>query len=204
LDLPKNINQYNYELEAKIAKNYFRSYYGKLSFYGERRSEKRVNSDQVDLNLFLNYGYAILSSFIHRSLLVHGFIPLVGIKHKARYNSYPLVYDIMEPLRPVIDFIVAKFVIDLKSNNLDGIKVQLKIISDPARPAPHDLSHQYLSIFIKFTSLIFSQLRFKKKEGSLKLIDAIDFYIRSLQVAFLNNDQSQIWVPDLNHSFIRD
>jgi CRISP-associated protein Cas1 len=49
----------------------------------------------------LNYGYTVLAALCHRSLLIHGLTPALGVKHMPRYRSTPLVFDLMEPFRPL-------------------------------------------------------------------------------------------------------
>ena len=62
-------------------------------------------------NQMLNYGYAVLAALCHRSLLIHGLTPLLGVKHTTRYHADPLVYDLMEPFRPAVDLLLAEFMI---------------------------------------------------------------------------------------------
>jgi CRISP-associated protein Cas1 len=47
--------------------------------------------------------YAMLISQVHQAVVVAGFDPSIGIAHKKHTNPIPLVYDLMEPLRPVVD-----------------------------------------------------------------------------------------------------
>jgi CRISPR-associated endonuclease Cas1 len=53
------------------------------------------------LNAMLNYSYAILTSDVRRVLLTDGFDVDIGILHADQRDA--LVYDAMEPLRPVAD-----------------------------------------------------------------------------------------------------
>ena len=54
-------------------------------------------------NNLLNYGYAILRSFVTRHLMNAGLLPTIGIFHRNRYNAFPLADDMMEPFRPYVD-----------------------------------------------------------------------------------------------------
>lgn len=58
------------------------------------------------LNIFLNYGYAILRGIVARSLVGSGLLPTLGIFHRNQYNAYCLADDMMEPYRPYIDQLV--------------------------------------------------------------------------------------------------
>ena len=57
----------------------------------------------------LNYGYAILISQVRTELVSAGFDPSIGFAHRRSWNPIPLVYDLMEPLRPVVDRKVLEF-----------------------------------------------------------------------------------------------
>jgi CRISPR-associated protein Cas1 len=62
--------------------------------------------DGTPPNNFLNYAYSILRSVCGRALIGSGLLPMIGIKHKNKYNPYCLADDIMEPYRPYIDELV--------------------------------------------------------------------------------------------------
>ena len=57
----------------------------------------------------LNYGYGILVSNLRAQVVAAGFDPFIGFMHGTSQNSIPLVYDLMEPLRPVVDCKVLEF-----------------------------------------------------------------------------------------------
>ena len=56
---------------------------------------------------------------------MHGLLPELGIHHLGKYNSTPLVYDLMEPYRPFVDYYFYKFVQDFESDyNSKNLKEQ--------------------------------------------------------------------------------
>jgi CRISPR-associated endonuclease Cas1 len=61
------------------------------------------------VNAMLNYGYAVLISQIAIELAAAGFDLSIGIAHSGRRNPKALVYDFMEPLRPVVDKRILQF-----------------------------------------------------------------------------------------------
>jgi CRISPR-associated protein Cas1 len=61
------------------------------------------------INAMLNYGYAMLISQVHKTIVAAGLDPTIGIAHRRHTNPIPLVYDLMEPLRPVVDRKVLEF-----------------------------------------------------------------------------------------------
>lgn len=54
-------------------------------------------------NNLLDYGYAVLRAAVARSIVMAGFLPALGIKHRGRGNPFCLADDLMEPMRPLID-----------------------------------------------------------------------------------------------------
>ena len=56
---------------------------------------------------------------------MHGLLPELGIHHLGKYNSTPLVYDLIEPYRPFVDYYFYKFVQDFESDyNSKNLKEQ--------------------------------------------------------------------------------
>ena len=90
--------------EALAAKYYFEYYHDGLN----RRSDDPVNSR-------LNYGYAILRSYIARTLVSAGFQPALGLHHSNQLNAFNLADDLIEPYRAMVDLAVHN---NLKSNTI--------------------------------------------------------------------------------------
>lgn len=80
--------------EALAAKEYFSYYHPGLN----RRAEDPVNSR-------LNYGYAVVRSYIARSLVAIGFHPTFGIHHDSQLNAFNLADDLIEPYRAMVDLV---------------------------------------------------------------------------------------------------
>lgn len=68
------------------------------------------DAEQIGINTFLNYGYAIVRAACARAICAAGLLPLFGIHHKNMYNAFCLVDDLMEPLRPYVDSLVYQMV----------------------------------------------------------------------------------------------
>lgn len=61
------------------------------------------------INAALNYGYAILRSYIAKTIVALGLEASIGIHHKNQLNSFNLADDIIEPFRPTVDLLVSKY-----------------------------------------------------------------------------------------------
>ncbi|NLH46911.1 MAG: type II CRISPR-associated endonuclease Cas1 [Acholeplasmataceae bacterium] len=76
------------------AKMFFRGLYGTTFL--------RFSDDAV--NAALNYGYAILRSAVTKTLYAYGFQTVLGIHHISETNPFNLAEDMIEPLRPLVDY----------------------------------------------------------------------------------------------------
>jgi CRISPR-associated protein Cas1 len=71
--------------------------------------QRESNNARHPVNAMLNYGYAMLISMVRTEIVAAGLDPSIGIAHRRAGNPIPLVYDLMEPLRPVVDRKVLEF-----------------------------------------------------------------------------------------------
>jgi CRISPR-associated endonuclease Cas1 len=71
--------------------------------------QRESNHARHPINAMLNYGYAMLISQVRTELVAAGFDPSIGFAHRRSWNPIPLVYDLMKPLRPVVDRKVLEF-----------------------------------------------------------------------------------------------
>jgi CRISPR-associated protein Cas1 len=82
----------------------------------EKRSSKVGNRDHPNrnashpVNAMLNYAYAILENQVRTYVIAAGLDPTIGFLHGSYDGKHGLVYDLMEPLRPVVDQKVLEFV----------------------------------------------------------------------------------------------
>ena len=60
-------------------------------------------NDELLLNSGLDYGYTIIRSYIARICVGYGLNSQLGI-HMNEYNRFNLVDDLMEPIRPMLDY----------------------------------------------------------------------------------------------------
>ena len=85
--------------EGHAAKIYWHTLFG-VNF--NRRDEDNI------INKLLNYGYAILRSYVSRSIVKKGLDPRISIFHKSFHNHFALSSDLMEVFRIIIDYEVLK------------------------------------------------------------------------------------------------
>ena len=80
--------------EGQAAKVYFNALFGK----------RFSRSDDNAVNAALNYGYSLILSCFNRAVVCSGYLTQLGLFHCNMYNQYNLSCDLMEPLRPLVDF----------------------------------------------------------------------------------------------------
>lgn len=113
-------------IEGRAAACYFRAWRGiPLRWSGLNRKPIPENWKQIGargmnwrdgarnarhpINAMLNYGYGMLASQVRIQAVAAGLDPSIGIMHGNKNNRIPLVYDLMEPLRPVVDRDILQF-----------------------------------------------------------------------------------------------
>lgn len=63
-------------------------------------------------NAALDYGYQILLAVFARTIISKGYLTEIGIKHRNEFNLYNLASDLMEVMRPLVDYSVLKYIVD--------------------------------------------------------------------------------------------
>ena len=80
---------------------------------GPRTSANNIKGYNRDashpLNAILNYAYAVLESHVRIEIISQGYDPTIGYLHAFEKYREALVFDLMEPLRPVVDLAVLGF-----------------------------------------------------------------------------------------------
>ncbi|NOS62618.1 MAG: CRISPR-associated endonuclease Cas1, partial [Nitrosarchaeum sp.] len=115
--------------EARIAKIYFeyiREVFAKVApqFSFETRANldhKRADHASDEINALLNYGYSILSSEIKKFLNSVGLDSQIGFLHETLSSRTPLVYDLEELFRWLIDLSVIQLLEENKLKKSDFI-----------------------------------------------------------------------------------
>lgn len=154
--------------EGNCARHYWQLYFPSIGWSGTRR-DRKLNTPP---NRMLNYGYTVLAALCHRSLIVHGLSPLLGVGHVPRYKADPLVYDIMEPYRPFVDCMLAEFL------------QQAPEITEEA--------------WCRKIGMELRERRVEREPFSLKLLDAIDKSASTLADCYSQLNAEPLWFPALN------
>jgi CRISPR-associated protein Cas1 len=152
--------------EANCARRYWQLYFPSIGWTATKRDRKEDTAP----NQMLNYGYAVLAALCHRSLIIHGLLPQLGVFHKPRYRSDPLVYDLMEAFRPAVELMLAEFMLQPEIS----MKTWAKKVGTELR-----------------------ERRVKHGDYTLKLMDAIDASANSLARAYEELSSVPFWVPEL-------
>lgn len=156
--------------EGNIARHYWKIFF--KSFGRNAPKKREYQNAQSPINGMLNYCYAVMSALLHRSILIHGLSPVLGIYHRYRFRSAPLVYDLIEPLRPFCDYILLRY---HKNNPRMKIETFVKHCAKDLLKARIDIS----------------------SARKLSLPAAVDFYVSSISKAYKYGDTKYIKLPSL-------
>jgi CRISPR-associated protein Cas1 len=104
--------------EAKTSHIYFRAF-AKLipeRYEFSSRNQMKITKNKATdvINALLNYGYTVLAGEISKFINGFGLDAYYGFYHKSHTGFQPLVYDMMEPFRWLVDYTVFKI-----ANNKD-------------------------------------------------------------------------------------
>ena len=90
-------------IEGNAARIYFPRMFDNVQWNGRK---PRIKNDYV--NVTLDIGYTMLFNIVDAMLQVYGFDTYYGVFHKCFYMRKSLVCDIMEPMRPIVDYEIRK------------------------------------------------------------------------------------------------
>lgn len=115
--------------EGRIANIYwdqliqlFAKLYPEFNFQGRKNKSYSWNMNASDeINALLNYGYAILESEIRKGINSVGLDPAIGFLHELAPSKTPLVYDIQELFRWIIDLSIIQLLEERKLKKSDFI-----------------------------------------------------------------------------------
>ena len=81
--------------------------------------------DDNEINVLLNYGYAVLLGYLSRSIVKKGLDNRISIFHKSFNNHFALACDLMEPFRPMVDYLIHKFYLENNCMILTTLKDEI-------------------------------------------------------------------------------
>ena len=64
------------------------------------------------INAILNYAYGVLENQVRTQLSAMGVDPTIGYMHSSGDNRHSLVFDLMEPVRPIMDKRILEFILE--------------------------------------------------------------------------------------------
>lgn len=126
---PSNVSQLM-GIEGRVGYTYFNAWYNcPIKWKGTdrnpipddwyqigRRSSKLGSTSHPNrfathpMNAMLNYAYGVLESQVRMQVVATGLDPTIGILHGNARKQHGLVFDLMEPLRPILDRTILEFV----------------------------------------------------------------------------------------------
>lgn len=122
----------------------WRRYFSRASLNADLRKKNRDATHPV--NAMLNYAYRLLEAHVRIGVVADGYDPTCGLLHKRTDREVQsFVYDLMEPLRPVVDRAVLELVISETFTGADFIRQTdgvCRLSPDLARMVVHRAQQQ--------------------------------------------------------------
>ena len=160
--------------EAQAARLYWKELFNMHTFRREQGSEDIINS-------MLNYTYAILRASIAREVVVTGLLPVFGIWHKNKYNSFNLADDLIEPFRPFCDLYV-KLLLNTKYINANNLSTNIK----------RDLVNILLLECVDING------------GKSTISNAMELFVKEYKKCVMNSTPKNIFFPTINLGFFEN
>lgn len=158
-------------IEGNAARVYFSRLFCNYEWKGRK---PRIKFDYI--NSLLDIGYTILFNFVDCLLQVYDFDVYKGVLHTDFYMRKSLVCDLMEPLRPIIDWRIKKGI------NLNQFKKEDFILIRGQCQLEYKKSASYSAVFL---------------EDILSNKEKIFIYIRSYYRSFMK-DKDVCYYPLFN------
>jgi len=95
--------------ESNFSSQYWKIY-RKVLPKAWKMGSRNLRPAQDPVNSLINYTYGFLYKTVEHSIYCTGLNPQVGLLHKNRYNDPVLAYDLIEPFRPNMDYLVMKII----------------------------------------------------------------------------------------------
>lgn len=136
-------------VEGRVAEIYWRElskiFDPKYEFQTRQYTNRPMGAaDQI--NVLLNYGYGVLESRCLRAINSVGLDPHVGFVHEVTVGKLPLVYDLQEPFRWLVDVAIIKALEKHLFDKKDFIRTEnynLKLSAQGAKKLVKELEKQF-------------------------------------------------------------
>lgn len=137
------------KIESDVAKLYYptftRAFRPELEFRSRNSRRTYRPSDASDvINALLNYGFSILYAEVAKQLNALGLDCYVGFYHRTHVSRLPLVYDMIEPFRHLVDRSVFEIQISIDRNDYIFSREGIVVLS-------YDMKKRYID---RLTSIL--------------------------------------------------
>lgn len=125
-------------IEGNAARVYFTRVFNNVKWNGRK---PRIKNDYI--NVTLDIGYTMLFNIVDAILQIYGFDTYYGVFHKCFYMRKSLVCDLMEPMRPIVDYSVRKAI------NLEQCKKEDFEVYDNRWILKYKMNSKYIQFLMK-------------------------------------------------------
>ncbi len=119
----------------------------KFDFFGRKTGKSKRPVGAIDeVNALLNYGYSLLETQCYRAINSTGLDTHVGFLHELQAGGSPLVYDLQEPFRWIVDLAISDALERKVFNKKDFIRTEnynIRLKPSGAEKLTHELEKQF-------------------------------------------------------------
>ncbi len=142
---------------------------------------RREQGSEDIINSMLNYSYSILRASIARNIVVSGLLPVFGIWHRNKYNSFNLVDDLIESFRPFCDIYV-KILLNSKYTQANNLSVNIK----------RDLVNILLLECVDING------------GKSTIAKAMELFVKEYKKCVMNSKPKKIFFPKIDFEYMKN
>lgn len=122
----------NYAMEIGLADDRNREGHAAKVYFNALFGKDFTRTAENSTNAALNYGYSLLLSSFNRCVVANGYLTQLGLFHDNMFNPFNFSSDLMEPFRPLVDYMVIelkpeKFEIEEKRYMLTLLEKEVNI-----------------------------------------------------------------------------
>lgn len=138
-----------------------------------RRTSPKTNSPRKAVDPFhtgMNYLYSVLETKIKRACIISGVDPDFGIIHVDKAHRASLVFDLIEPIRPMVDKLLLDWYLKTTLNKADFFETREGVcrlspnITSQIVPLLKDLDSDIINTVREFTGFFRNRLVLQKPE----------------------------------------
>ena len=102
----------------------------------------------------MNYGYTVVRGALIRGIVTSGLSPGLGVWHRNRANPFALADDLIEPFRPVVDYVVQQLPRESSIRDRDVKSALVDVLSVPVAGSGDTVNTAIVNVCQRFARYV--------------------------------------------------